>query len=323
MHTNTLLVHHSLIVTLRTFFLPHHYSCSAPNVSGLTAPSSSLLCFLPVTFNFLLVEVIFIPQKYSSITSIKPYYPSTVHSGKLCLSRHRYTSPILIFQGPFPTQFMVSTLTWRHIHFWDDNTRCEVFISILFYEIVFFFLTTLQIYVVKEPSFLKFQEINHQYIEWISLLPFFSLFYCSWPNKSLVKVVGRNPFSKCLWRHPALTPVSALVPLQWMLFFYVFAWDRYLEREEGGDTKCSKIIPLLRICITHPVLMWINELSNGALKGCTQICHGFESVVALYLNTPSCQIRLHVGAYTHPVMRMLRSYLPFLLPLSECYVYNH
>lgn len=74
----------------RNSFLPHRYSCSAPNVSGLTAPSSSLLCCLPVTFNSLLVEVIFIPQKHSSITSIKPYYPSTVHSGKLWFSRHRH-----------------------------------------------------------------------------------------------------------------------------------------------------------------------------------------------------------------------------------------
>lgn len=130
-----------------------------------------------------------------------------------------------------------------------------------------------------------------------------------------MKVAGRNPFSKCPWRHPALTPVSALVLLQSGLLCE-FVCERHQERGEGGDTERLKIIPALRTCIS--VLMWLNELSDGALKHWPQICHALEDLNPSRLYTLTHAVSGSMWEHIHTGSRAYAQIIPAIFVGIKC-----
>lgn len=142
------------------------------------------------------------------------------------------------------------------------------------------------------------QSVIHYCVQRIALPSRFSLFYCSWPNK-----LGEGCWEEPIFKMPVATSSSdsskcfgpATIRAFLCLCLRAITGKRrrgYWTLEDYSSTRDMYLI--------YPILMWLNELSDGALKHWPQICHAWEDLnpSRLYLNTHTCHIWLHVGAHT-------------------------
>lgn len=152
----------------------------------------------------------------------------------------RYKSCTLIFPGPSVMQsFYVIRI---HSLMWVEGRKLGLRLLLLLLDCVFF-LTSLQIHSVKEPSFFKFSKRRHQCVQCISIFSPFSLFYCSWPNK-----FGEGWWEEPIFKMPVATSSSdsskcfGPATLRFSVCLCLCESDTMREKEEG-TLKAWRLFP--------------------------------------------------------------------------------